>query len=522
MKSLILFITTTFLCLTILNGQPEPELIADFLPGHLPGFFKDDENGIKLGDTFIMEANNGIHGLELVAIKDQQVSLIKDIRVGFENSRIKSFIELNGLVYFSAYDDTNGGAIWVTDGTEEGTRLFYDPHPTINYSPGGLIKSESGHIYFTLTISVSDHLGNLYRIDGTETGSTLIAEDVYFHRNYCGFEEGVAFLRLNEEGTIELFKATDSLTKLAELPNAASAEFFGTRKVKEGILFNIYDADDNNMNGTWLYKESTGEFERFEVAPGLGIPSRTIKYNEDEIILLYEDEDVIYVVNGNTSDTKKILDSSWYGGSFSKFPYVITEEGHFVFVSGTYSNPILYRYDGTEIVEQHSLDYSNPSNLLSKSGLVYIVDGAWNANYTQFYTLDNNNSLKNIANIDGIYNKWLELLYIDDNGYLIFIADVEDQYGTELYKLKLENAVSNNNINNSLDFESILNNEGAVLNSSLDKSIELYVYDLLGRNVSHQKARTNQFIPIDYVHGLNVLVFKIGDQSFTKKYLFME
>jgi len=471
MKSLILLITTTLFCITCLSGQSEFELVEDFWPGHLPGFFKGNEGGIKLGDTFIMEAEDGVHGLELVAIKDQQVFLIKDIRVGYENSRIKSFIELNGLVYFSAYDNTNGGAIWVTDGTEEGTRLFYDPHSTSNYSPGGLIKSESGHIYFTLTISVSDQLVNLYRIDGTEAGSTLIAENVYFYRNYCGYEEGVAFLRLNEEGTVELFKATDSLTNLAELPNAASAEFYGTRKVKEGILFNILNADDNDMNGTWLYSESTGEFEKFEVAPGLGIPSRTIRYNEDEIILLYEDENEIYVVNGNASDTKKILDSSWYGGSNSKFPYVITEEGHFVFVSGTYSNPILYNYDGTEIIGQHSLEHSRPSNLLSKSGLVYIVDGAWNADYTQFYTLDaTNNTLENIATLEGSYNKWLELLYIDNYGDLIFIADVEDQYGTELYKLKLENAVSNINLDNNVELESILNNEGAIINSSLDKT----------------------------------------------------
>ena len=126
------------------------------------------------------------------------LSLLKDINPGAEDADPSFFTVLNDKIFFSAVNSESGGAIWVTDGTEEGTQLFFDPNPASNASnkPRELILSRSGHIFFT-------HDGSLFRIDGTAEGSQKLADNVNFSvsfnqdsPNYGLYKDGVAYLSL--------------------------------------------------------------------------------------------------------------------------------------------------------------------------------------------------------------------------------------------------------------------------------------------------------------------------------------
>lgn len=60
--------------------------------------------------------------------------MVKDINLtGTVHSWPRGFVVMNDRLYFSATDGTNGYELWVSDGTEDGTKMIAD----INSSPGG-------------------------------------------------------------------------------------------------------------------------------------------------------------------------------------------------------------------------------------------------------------------------------------------------------------------------------------------------------------------------------------------------
>ena len=79
--------------------------------------------------------------------------------------------KLGEWIVFSAYDRRFGEELWVTDGSEDGTRLLVDIHPGPKGSmPGDLVELE-GRIYFTASDGTSGL--ELWRTDGTAKGTEM-------------------------------------------------------------------------------------------------------------------------------------------------------------------------------------------------------------------------------------------------------------------------------------------------------------------------------------------------------------
>jgi len=79
---------------------------------------------------------------------------------------------MNGLIYFTADTDTHGNELWVTDGTEEGTKLVKD----INPGDGDGISKELVLIDTVLYFQGNDVTTgyDLWRSNGTEEGTYMI------------------------------------------------------------------------------------------------------------------------------------------------------------------------------------------------------------------------------------------------------------------------------------------------------------------------------------------------------------
>jgi len=82
------------------------------------------------------------------------------------------------LTYFHADDGVHGKEIWCTDGTEAGTRLLKDIYPGLSSSSSAFGSSRmaemNGLVFFWAY--EPEHGSELWMTDGTEAGTTLVAD----------------------------------------------------------------------------------------------------------------------------------------------------------------------------------------------------------------------------------------------------------------------------------------------------------------------------------------------------------
>lgn len=139
---------------------------------------------------------------------------IKDIQPGLGSSQPRRFTALGGRVFFMADADGTGPELWISDGTEAGTRMISDLSPTGfgGSSPGDAGRAVFGGVYFFDAYNgISKYL---YRTDGLIT--TLVDPVTTNPDNLVVvggqlFYAGASNLwRLNAVGAIP-FRMTDAL-----------------------------------------------------------------------------------------------------------------------------------------------------------------------------------------------------------------------------------------------------------------------------------------------------------------------
>jgi ELWxxDGT repeat protein len=152
------------------------ELVKDIGPG---GFSGSATELTRVGGTLFFVASDGIHGKELWRSDGSEAgtNMVKDIRSGPSGSTpfslTSNLTAVGGLLFFRATDDTGDTELWKSDGTEAGTVLVKDIHPTGRSFPEDLTEV-NGTLFFTAGDGTNGN--ELWRSDGTSAGTAIVAD----------------------------------------------------------------------------------------------------------------------------------------------------------------------------------------------------------------------------------------------------------------------------------------------------------------------------------------------------------
>ena len=106
----------------------------------------------------------------------QSIRLVKDIVSGRVSGSPSFLTEVGGVFVFVAYHTASGRELWVTDGTNKGTKLLKDIRKGSLSSHPGVFVTLAGKVYFLADDGI--HGQELWVTDGTVAGTKLVA-DVY-------------------------------------------------------------------------------------------------------------------------------------------------------------------------------------------------------------------------------------------------------------------------------------------------------------------------------------------------------
>lgn len=142
-----------------------------------------------MNNKLYFKANDGVHGLELW-VTDGSVNgtqMVKDIYVspsssgflGSGNARVCNFCVYNNKLYFAALEGGSGYYVWVSDGTEAGTKEFLSKD-NVNFNLANNFTVFNNKLYFygssnvQITPNVWETQAGLWSTDGTAAGTTFI------------------------------------------------------------------------------------------------------------------------------------------------------------------------------------------------------------------------------------------------------------------------------------------------------------------------------------------------------------
>ena len=123
---------------------------------------------------------------------------VKDIILSYQYD--SALVAMDGVLFFTAGDTTNGSELWKSDGTEIGTVLVKDILLGNQSSNPKNLINVNGVLFFTVDRGINGR--ELWKSDGTEIGTVMVKDD-YFNtvgpRNLTNVNDVLYFIAKNKE-----------------------------------------------------------------------------------------------------------------------------------------------------------------------------------------------------------------------------------------------------------------------------------------------------------------------------------
>lgn len=268
--------------------------------------------------VFVMD--DTVHGEELWITDGTEAGtrLLKDIGPGPDHGYINQVVASAGKVFFSASDMLHGSELWMTDGTEAGTQMVTDLKigSGTGSSPAGLQAVKGGVVF----VADSDVMGTgMWFSDGTPAGTVPLKEmlpgNPYGSGGYLGVfwkaGDTLAYFTCpsSTEGSEELWKTDGTKAGTARVRTLSTADGSGIAMlgtVGNTLYFSCYD----ESKGRELWKSngtSAGTVMVKDIATGVesANPYDFVKIDNKGYFLAYRPESgtAIWVTDGTSGGT---------------------------------------------------------------------------------------------------------------------------------------------------------------------------------------------------------------------------
>lgn len=205
-------------------------------------------------NVLVFRANDGVHNDELWVSDGSQegTKMIKDIWEGGRGNPV-AFTEYNDLLYFTAFNPYHG--LWATDATTEGTHLVL-----IVDSMSDQISSElfvfKERLYFVLN-NFNSHTQYLYKTDGTANGTELvkkISDSQTYSNHFTIYNDHFYFSGVDSIHGKELWVSDGSSqgTHLFKDINPIESSYPEKFVVSNNLLFFIAKDTESTNRSLWI------------------------------------------------------------------------------------------------------------------------------------------------------------------------------------------------------------------------------------------------------------------------------
>jgi len=239
-------------------------MVKDISPGNASTLLGNMTN---LNDTLLFTANDGVQGLELWKSDGTAIgtNIVKDIYPGSQSAFNAIglpnvyLVEVNGAIFFSAYDGTNGLELWKSNGTNSGTIMVKDIFAGNNSSwPSPLsLTNVNNVLFFAANEGINGY--ELWKSDGTTSGTSMVKDILTGSspsnlQNFYNFNNTLFFSADNGVNGTELWQSNGILSGT----NLLQDIFLGTNGSNAYNLCNangvLFFSANNGTHGAELWK----------------------------------------------------------------------------------------------------------------------------------------------------------------------------------------------------------------------------------------------------------------------------
>lgn len=342
------------------------------LPG-IRSFMLNSSEGASLPTGWVFGANDYYHGIELWITDGTEsgTRMIKDLSPGTPGGTPRNFVELNDRVYFIA-DVHNDRSLWVTDGTEAGTYQVADVRAGFNDYVAELVVFKDA-LYF---YAIGDEGTGIYTSDGTATSLVAItntsASDLKASEDYLYYSWGQS-----------LYRTDGTPGNAVRLTGEEMRVWGGTFALVGDWLYFV--ANDNtgvagDAGGVYRTDGSIAGTVRITdtIDAGYSVPSNAGAAVGDKYIFAGRSRATadtnleLFVSDGTPAGT--ILLQEIRAGDYGAFPKNILSVGsiaYFVATSGGFGHDLLWRTDGTPAGTYELSDSYEPNTVVVSGGRAY-------------------------------------------------------------------------------------------------------------------------------------------------------